>query len=99
MEGKEIVSAVREFLQKMVLESRLSEEYLDCVRLDRIERFLKSELGYRAWLAQRAGKLFREQPFVLAIPATALNPAYPEEEKVLIQGIIDAYFEESAKEE
>lgn len=94
LEGKEIVSAVREFLQKMVSESRLSEEYLGCVRPDRIERFLKSELGYRAWLAQRAGKLFREQPFVLAIPATALNPAYPEEEKVLIQGIIDAYFEE-----
>ena len=94
LEGKEIVAAVREFMQKMVSESRLSEEYLGCVRPERVVMFLKSELGYRAWLAQRAGKLFREQPFVLAIPATRLNPAYPEEEKVLIQGIIDAYFEE-----
>ena len=44
--------------------------------------------------ADAAGKLYREQPFVLGLPASRLNEAFPAEETVLIQGIIDAFFEE-----
>ncbi|MDE7008974.1 MAG: PD-(D/E)XK nuclease family protein, partial [Lachnospiraceae bacterium] len=39
-------------------------------------------------------KLHREQPFVMGLSANRLDPEYPEQEQVLIQGIIDVYFEE-----
>ena len=47
--------------------------------------------------AQAAGQLFREQPFVLGLSANQLKKELPEEETVLIQGIIDVYFEEDGQ--
>ncbi|MBQ3905233.1 MAG: helicase-exonuclease AddAB subunit AddA [Lachnospiraceae bacterium] len=89
-----MAQAVRELLQKLSEEHRLSEEYRNAVRVDKICQFLKSGLGERIMKAQQAGKLFREQPFVLSLPATRLREDFPGEESVLIQGIIDVYFEE-----
>lgn len=59
--------------------------------------FLQSPLGRRMALADAAGLLFREQPFVLGLPASAMDPVYPDTETVLIQGIIDAFFEEKGQ--
>ena len=42
--------------------------------------------------------LKREQPFVLGIPASRLNAGFPEDETILIQGIIDAFFLEGEGE-
>ena len=39
--------------------------------------------------------LSKEQPFVIAKPAGEISKDYESEKDVLIQGIIDAYFEES----
>ena len=44
--------------------------------------------------AARAGMLYREQPFVLGVRASSLDPEWDPEEEVLLQGIIDAYFQE-----
>ena len=44
--------------------------------------------------AQHLQKLKKEQPFVLGIAADRVKPQFPHEEQVLIQGIIDAFFEE-----
>jgi ATP-dependent helicase/nuclease subunit A len=59
--------------------------------------FLQDSLAKRMHAAQQAGQLYREQPFVLGIPANRLNPDFPSEEKVLIQGIIDAFFVEDGE--
>ncbi|MCR5501000.1 MAG: helicase-exonuclease AddAB subunit AddA [Acetatifactor sp.] len=85
---------VSEFLAAEVADHRLSEEYHAAVNVNKICKFLRSELGHRMMRAQAAGTLRREQPFVLAIPARRLKESFPEDETVLIQGIIDAYFEE-----
>ena len=85
---------VSEFLAAEVADHRLSEEYHAAVNVNKICKFLRSELGHRMMRAQAAGALRREQPFVLAIPARRLKESFPEDETVLIQGIIDAYFEE-----
>ncbi|MBO5987745.1 MAG: helicase-exonuclease AddAB subunit AddA [Lachnospiraceae bacterium] len=85
---------VSEFLTAEVVDHRLSEEYHAAVNVNKICKFLRSELGRRMLRAQAAGALRREQPFVLAIPARRLKESFPEDETVLIQGIIDAYFEE-----
>ena len=62
-----------------------------------IMAFLHSRLAGRMAAAFVSGKLHREQPFVLGIEADRVNPGFPQEETVLVQGIIDAYFEEDGE--
>ena len=59
--------------------------------------FLRTQLAERMAAADRRGRLRREQPFVMGIPANRLKDSFPAEETVLIQGIIDAYFEEDGQ--
>ena len=54
--------------------------------------FLKTELGKRMQKAAVSGKLYREQPFMMGLPADLLYPEVKERETVLVQGIIDAWF-------
>lgn len=46
--------------------------------------------------AARRGQLFREQPFVIGVDMAEVYPdsAGKEEDKILVQGIIDAWFQE-----
>ena len=60
----------------------------------KIVAFLQSRSAFRMAEAARAGRLYKEQPFVLGLPANRLKSAFPESETVLIQGIIDVFFEE-----
>lgn len=55
--------------------------------------FLQSDLGKRMSLAQRDGRLHKEQQFVIGIPAREMG-AGDSEELIVVQGIIDAYLEE-----
>lgn len=56
--------------------------------------FAKSSLAGRMKEAYQRGQLYREQPFVIAMPANQIREEYKTEEEILVQGIIDAYFEE-----
>ena len=47
--------------------------------------------------AHRTGNLLREQSFVLGIEADMVDPVFPHEETVLVQGIIDACFIEDGE--
>ena len=85
---------LKEFLDNEVAQKRLSQEYRDAVLDRRIIKFFQSPLAYRMWRADRAGKLYREQPFVLGIDADRLSNNLPAGETVLIQGIIDVFFVE-----
>ena len=91
---EKLAAVLRAFLEAEVESGRLSGEYLQAVRQRKIENFLQSPLAWRMWLAQRRGGLYREQPFVLGIDARRLKSDFPETETVLIQGIIDVFFEE-----
>ena len=86
--------SLQTFLEKEVESGRLSQEYFQAVRQRKIQKFLRSPLAWRMWQAQRRGSLYREQPFVLGIDARRLKGEFPETETVLIQGIIDVFFEE-----
>ena len=92
--GQKLQAALEEFLEDLVIRKRLSREYRDAVRDQRIIRFLQSPLAYRMWQADKEGKLYREQPFVLGIDAGRLSADLPDTETVLIQGIIDVFFVE-----
>lgn len=91
---EKLAAALHSFLQAEAACGRLSEEYLQAVREQKILRFLCSELGWRMWKAHREGNLYREQPFVLGIDAKRLGGDFPDRETVLIQGIIDVFFVE-----
>ena len=44
--------------------------------------------------ADAAGKLYRERPFTALMPAESLNPMWNGMDDVIVQGVIDAYFDE-----
>lgn len=73
---------------------KLPEEYVPLVSVKKVINFLNSSLAKRMIYAAGEGKLYKEQPFVYGINANRLNKEFPDTETVLIQGIIDAYFEE-----
>ncbi len=72
----------------------MPKAYGDCVRPMLIGRFFESELAKRMIKANERGMLFKEQPFVLGVRANVVDEKYPEEEMMLIQGVIDAFFYE-----
>ena len=82
---------------RMRQENRLSEEYYKVVSHSKIVGFLMSETAARMGEAARAGRLYKEQPFVLGLPADCLSSEFPQDETVLVQGIIDVFFEEEGK--
>ena len=84
-------------LSDMRRDGRLSEEYYAAVSAPKIIRFLMTDTAYRMGEAARAGRLYKEQPFVMGLPADRLRAEFPHEETVLIQGIIDVFFEENGR--
>lgn len=75
----------------------LSEEYREAVSRKKILHFMDSPMGERLHLAAKAGKLWKEQPFMLGISADRLSPEFPDTEEILVQGIIDVFFEEEGE--
>lgn len=85
---------LQEQMDQMLREERLSKAYYEAVSIPKLSAFLTSGAAWRMAQAARAGRLYKEQPFVLGLPANRLKPEFPPEETVLIQGIIDVFFEE-----
>ncbi len=94
LDKKVLAKSLHSFLLSLKEERRLQKEYYLALNEGKLVRFLGSELAFRMWRAERAGSLYREQPFVLGIAAHRLKPEFPREESVLIQGIIDVFFVE-----
>ena len=78
-------------------EGFLSKEMAECIRTKDILRFLETDAGKRMHRAAVLGKLHKEQPFVFGVNAREMYPEALAEELVLIQGIIDVYFEEDGE--
>lgn len=89
--------ALRIHRQKMIKNLMISSEDDSLVSEDKIITFLESDLSHRMAAAQKENRLFCEQPFVLSLPACLVNEEFPKEERVLVQGVIDAYFEEDSE--
>ncbi len=87
-------NAVKSTLDFMVKDGYLKQEERDAINDAKLVKFFASELGKRMCLAEDERKLRREQPFVIGLPAKELFPDSESEETVLVQGVIDAFFEE-----
>ena len=87
---------VERCLLRLVKAGSLPREYFDLIDSREIWRFLDSGLGKRMRLARERGQLHRERQFVIGIPAREMGAA-DSDEPVIVQGIIDAYFEEDGE--
>lgn len=81
-------------LERMVIGGYMTSEEKELLSVKRFSWFMRSKIGKRMRQAAIHGKLHREQQFMMGIPANEVEPDNTSEEIILIQGIIDAYFEE-----
>ena len=88
-------SSLKFTLEELCRQDYLTQEMIEAVWKKELLLFLESDLGKRMQQAAKNKKLYREQPFVFGVPAREVSPETDSEEEVLIQGIIDAYFEEA----
>ena len=88
---------IKERIDKMVAEGKLGETAAESVNPYDIYLFCQSSLCKRMLKAKEAGRLFKEQPFVIAKPAVEVYPEQESTQEVLVQGIMDAYFEEDGE--
>lgn len=93
------IDEIREEVLKMVKKELLTEEEGKVVNVFKIQKFFKSDLGKRMLNSYKSGKkVYRELPFITEIPSSIieknLDPKIYGEEKIRLQGIIDAFFEE-----
>ncbi len=84
-------------LDEFVRQEKLTQQWRDSVSETKLMTFLDSSLARRMRQASLSGRLRREQPFVMGIGADRLDQECPASEQVLIQGIIDVFFEENGK--
>lgn len=75
-------------------EGKVSDEMAACIRVRDLMGFLNSRSGQRMRACALRGTLRKEQPFVLGVDAREIYPQEQEGEEILVQGIIDVYFEE-----
>ncbi len=88
---------INAYLDEQVNAGSLSEDYRSLINLEKIRKFLESPLAERMSAAAGREELYKEQPFVYGIRADRLSEKFPAEETVLIQGIIDVFFEEDGE--
>ncbi len=81
-------------VESMAKGGLLDRDMADCIRVEDLCTFLATDSARRMKAADKRGELYREQPFVLGVGADEIYPGADPEEMVLVQGIIDVYFEE-----
>jgi ATP-dependent helicase/nuclease subunit A len=88
---------VKERIEQLVAEGRFHQTEAEAVNAYEIYKFCQSSLCARMLKAKEDGKLFMEQPFVIAKPANEIYNDADSDQPILIQGIIDAFFEEDGR--
>jgi len=86
-----------EDLKKTLVESQKMEKGdATLINNKEIIAFLETDLAKRMGRAKKANNLYEEQPFVIHVDASEIYPKEmePGEETILIQGIVDLWFEE-----
>lgn len=82
--------SVSEECEKLLERGILSQDEYSVIDVKKVQKFLISPLGE---LIKKADKVYREEPFVISVNASEIDPALPEGEIICVQGIIDCYFE------
>lgn len=84
-------------LERLIHENHLNSLDKGKLKLDYIYNFAMSNVSNRMRNAQRENKLYKEKQFVIGIKAAEVIPEINSDELILIQGIIDVFFEEDGE--
>ncbi len=89
---------IKEQIDELVFREFITEAEAKSISIYKILKFFSSEIGVRM---KKSNNLYREVPFYMEVESTELYKQLPrhiyKDEKVLIQGIVDCYFEEDNK--
>lgn len=88
---------LRAQLKSLIKDNRLKKEDVSRLRLDYIDQFIVSDVAKRMRQAKMKNLLYKEKQFVMGIKASEVMKDSDSEELILIQGIIDVFFEEDGE--
>lgn len=91
------LSDVKKQLDNLVDKGIFSQEEAKSIYQKKILTFCQSSLGVRMAAAESSCYLWREAPFVIGLPARQVKEEWDSDELVLVQGMMDAYFEEDGE--
>ena len=77
-------------VEKLRLEAKLTAEQAAAVDVPALRRFLESTLAEEMRQAETAAREYR---FTVLMPARDYDPAAAEEDSILLQGVVDCWFE------
>ncbi len=81
-------------IERLTKNGMLSAEDAAMLRPEDFTCFMESTLGREMAEASRQGRLYRERQFFLTVPAEEADERFAgSDETILVQGIIDAYYE------
>ena len=86
--------ALMEEAFEMVRSGVVPKEMPEALSFKKLSAFFRSDIGRRMKNAALSGNLKREQAFVMSVSADRVDGTFDPKETVLVQGIIDAMFEE-----
>ena len=90
-------NAVETLCKRLVLEGKIEAGAAKKMRIDTLLRFAGTKLYARMQSAELAGTLKKEQPFVIGMDSGEVRDDWPSGELIMVQGIIDAFFEEGGE--
>lgn len=76
-------------INRLVTERKLEQEVLDVIQFKKLAQMAQSEIVEKMRNAQYVEK---EKAFIYLAKASLVDPSYPEEEEILVQGVIDNFF-------
>lgn len=96
------IEDIEDQLKKYINDNLLTAEEVEAIDISKIKSFVESSLGERILAANERKQLFKEKPFVLElfkkVDMKSYNKELENNEKVLVQGVIDCFFKESDSE-
>lgn len=93
-EKEELQKHLEACIERYIQEGFMPKEYQELLYVQKLMNFMNTPVGEAMQAAHRNQMLYREKPFVLGIPASQLSAEIPENERVLIQGIIDVFWQD-----
>ncbi len=84
-------------LELLTHANKLNSTDVEKLKLDYIFGFISSNVAKRMRVAEKENKLYKEKQFVMGIKASEVLRSIDSEELILIQGIIDVFFEENGE--
>ncbi len=84
-------------LNGMAQNGKITGDDIGKLNIRNILKYAQSDVAKRIITAEAAGNLYKEKQFVIALKASEVYPDQDSDELILVQGIIDLFFEEDGE--